>query len=542
MAIITTIPQHDETERLKALLQYEILDTLHDPALDEIASLAAQIVRAPYAYIGFVDENRIWFKSRVGFTEREQPRDTTPCQDTIRAQHTQILYDASHDPRFPSGAIALGKNLSCRSYLAAPLITPSGAILGTLAVLSPEPQAFQASDAFMLETLARQIITRLEYYSGKRQQEENAHARQHAEQALTAERKIVATLLETISVPILVIDTAGHIVRFNPVCERISGYTFAELAGRSLPKELLLPEEHVLGLLKEASGSSFQDSFQDTHETLWTSQDGRLHRIAWTATALTDPSGEVDFVVATGIDVTERRRLDCMKDEFISTVSHELRTPLTSLRAALGLIAGGSLARRPEKMAQMFDLAMGSCDRLVKLVNDILDLDRIGNSSAPLHRSEINALELLRRATDIQHSNAQSADITFRIQAERINLWADSDRILQALAHLLGNAIKFSPRGSEIHLRVRALSADEAMIEIKDQGRGIPADKLEMIFERFQQVDASDSRERGGAGLGLSIFRKIVDQHGGRIWAESTLGKGSTFSFTLPRHAPEASS
>jgi PAS domain S-box-containing protein len=539
MAITTTIPQYDETERLKALLQYEILNTLHDPALDEIASLAAQIVRAPYAYIGFVDENRIWFKSRVGFTEREQPRDTTPCQDTIRAQQPQILYDASHDPRFPSGAIDLGKNLSCRSYLAAPLITPAGAILGTLAVLSPEPQAFQASDASTLETLARQIITRLEYYNGKRRQEEDTHARQHAEQALTAERKIVSTILETISVPVLVLDTAGHIVRFNRVCERISGYTFAELAGRSLPKELLLPEEQVQGLLKEADGKSFHDSFHETH---WTSQDGRLHRIAWTATALTDASGDVSFVVATGIDVTEQRRLDCMKDEFVSAVSHELRTPLTSLRAALGLIAGGSLARRPEKMAQMFDLAMGSCDRLVKLVNDILDLDRIGNSSAPLHRSEINALELLRRATDIQHSSAQSAEITFRIQAEPIDLWADSDHILQALAHLLGNAIKFSPRGSQIQLRVRALNADEAMIEIQDQGRGIPADKLEMIFERFQQVDASDSRERGGAGLGLSICRKIVDQHGGRIWAESTLSKGSTFSFTLPRHAPKISS
>jgi signal transduction histidine kinase len=115
-----------------------------------------------------------------------------------------------------------------------------------------------------------------------------------------------------------------------------------------------------------------------------------------------------------------------------------------------------------------------------------------------------------------------------------VNVWADPDRVLQMLTNLIGNAIKFSPNGGEIHLVARNLGDGEARIEVHDQGRGIPEDKLEVIFERFQQVDASDSRAMGGTGLGLAICRSIVQQHGGRIWAESAPGRGASFFFTLP--------
>jgi signal transduction histidine kinase len=147
---------------------------------------------------------------------------------------------------------------------------------------------------------------------------------------------------------------------------------------------------------------------------------------------------------------------------------------------------------------------------------------------------------LLRRAADLQHSSAQKAGISFRVEAESLTLWIDEDRILQTLGNLIGNAIKFSPRGSDIILRAQSLTAAEAVLSVEDQGRGIPQEKLDIIFERFQQVDASDSRDMGGAGLGLAICRNIVRQHGGRIWAESTVGKGSTFFFTVPTGATGA--
>ena len=233
-------------------------------------------------------------------------------------------------------------------------------------------------------------------------------------------------------------------------------------------------------------------------------------------------------------DTTERRALDRMKDEFISTVSHELRTPLTSLRGALGLLAGGALSARPEKTQQMLEIAISNTDRLVRLVNDILDLERISSGKTELHSTMCSAEDLLRRAASVQQARAPKPNIRIFFAAHGVNVWADPDRILQTLNNLISNAIKFSPPGSEIHLTARNLDENEALIEVRDQGRGIPADKLEHIFERFQQGDASDSRALGGTGLGLAICRSIITQHGGRIWATSTPDQGTTFHFTLP--------
>jgi len=250
--------------------------------------------------------------------------------------------------------------------------------------------------------------------------------------------------------------------------------------------------------------------------------------------------GRAVGVVVAFTDISERNALDRMKDEFISTVSHELRTPLTSLRAALGLVAAGALNARPERIKQMMEIAIGNTDRLVRLVNDILDLERIGSGKAELQRTMCSADELMRRTIALLSTAAQKANVRFVIEANNVQVYADPDRILQTLTNLVSNAIKFSPQSetliSEIRLTAHNVTPDEALIEVEDHGRGIPADKLQQIFERFKQVDASDSRDMGGTGLGLAICRSIVQQHGGTIWATSTLGQGSTFHFTLPTH------
>jgi PAS domain S-box-containing protein len=246
------------------------------------------------------------------------------------------------------------------------------------------------------------------------------------------------------------------------------------------------------------------------------------------------PAGKAVGVVVAFTDTTERRALDRMKDEFISTVSHELRTPLTSLRAALGLIAGGTLDARPKKFQQMLTIASENTDRLVRLVNDILELERIGSGKSELHSTLCSTDDLFRCAIGLQQADADKARIRLVCTAHGVNVWADPDRILQTLTNLISNAIKFSPPDTEIRLSARRIDTTEAVIQVRDQGRGIPRDKLDTIFERFHQVDASDSRTMGGTGLGLAICRSILTQHGGRIWATSTLGKGSIFHFTLP--------
>jgi len=182
----------------------------------------------------------------------------------------------------------------------------------------------------------------------------------------------------------------------------------------------------------------------------------------------------------------------------------------------------------------MLEIAIGNTDRLVSLVNDILELERIGSGKAELHDTMSSADDLMRRAAGLLTGTASKAGIEFEFASDGVNVWADPDRILQTLTNLLSNAIKFSPKGGTVHLKAKAIGSDEALIEVRDCGRGIPSDKIESIFERFHQVDASDSRAMGGTGLGLAICRSIIAQHGGRIWAESTVGRGSSFFFTLP--------
>jgi signal transduction histidine kinase len=192
----------------------------------------------------------------------------------------------------------------------------------------------------------------------------------------------------------------------------------------------------------------------------------------------------------------------------------------------------------------MIDMAIGNCDRLTRLVNDILDFDGAEKRRLPLNREPVEAMDLLRRAVDVAHGVATPARMEFRIDANAAPVFADSERVMQVLNELVTNAIKFSPPGTTIRLTAenaggtgpgsQDAGAREVRFSVADQGRGIAPEKLERIFEPFQQGDASDSRALGGTGLGLALCRSIVEQHGGRIWAESEVGKGSRFVFTLP--------
>jgi signal transduction histidine kinase len=227
------------------------------------------------------------------------------------------------------------------------------------------------------------------------------------------------------------------------------------------------------------------------------------------------------------------RESERVKDEFLSVVGHELRTPLTSIRGSLGLLEGGVLGELPQDAANMVAVAVINTDRLVRLINDILDIERMAAGRLSLDPAEINAAELVKQSIQVVQATADAAQVTLHADCDQVTVLADSDRIIQALVNLLGNAIKFSTAGSTVTVTVTR-EQQGALFSVKDTGRGIPADRLESVFERFRQVDASDAREKGGTGLGLPIARGIVKQHGGRMWAESHDGQGSTLRFTLP--------
>ena len=782
----------DEALRTEALAQYEVLNTAQDPVLDDIARLAAQLCNTPVALIVLVGSDRLWLKSHIGIEATELSLGSLPCETTILGDTIYEIPDARLHPDFAPDGVLLNRR-PYRFYAAAPLTTPAGVNIGTIAILDQPSRLLTPAQSTALGILSRQVITRLELNGRIRQMDRAARARQRVESALTVERNFVSAVLDTVGALVTVYDTAGRIVRFNRACETASGYDFATLVGR-YTWDRLIPRHEIPEAI-ETFEKLRSGAFPATFENQWLNRDGSLRRIAWSATALRDAQGQVAFIIATGIDVTsqriaeatlresearyrqlvegslgmvcthdlkgniltlnshgaatigrtvddmanhslaeflapehrhefagyletitqtgeaqglfhlihtdgetrviayrnklistsgrtpyvlgfgvditeqvraegrlrslthqsdsilesvgdgiycidldgnatvvndaaaqmlgykqsemlgramhnlihykhpdgspyppeespirkslttlstirvsdevfwrkdgtsfpveyvarplidthsseggsravgvvvaftdttERRALDRMKDEFISTVSHELRTPLTSLRGALGLLSGGALKARPEKTQQMLDIAINNTDRLVRLVNDILDLERISSGKSELHRTMCSAEDLLRRAASLQQARGSRPVTRIFFAAHGVTVWADPDRILQTLNNLISNAIKFSPPGGEIHLTARKLDDGEALIEVRDQGPGIPANKLEHIFERFQQGDASDSRALGGTGLGLAICRSIINQHGGRIWATSTEGQGTTFHFTLP--------
>ncbi len=278
-----------------------------------------------------------------------------------------------------------------------------------------------------------------------------------------------------------------------------------------------------------------------TYENDIVLKDGNLRSVDVTYIPHVDDQKTVKGFFALSSDISDRKAIERMKDEFISVISHELRTPLTSLHSALKILATGRLGNLSSEGQQMLGIADDSTERLVRLVNNVLDFQRIESGKVIMDCQACNAANLMIQAAEAMQAMAQQHEVTLVKQPQDISVWADADYILQALTNLLSNAIKFSSTGGTVWLTVEVEAGaptqnifKEVVFRVRDEGPGIPSDQLERIFERFQQVDSSDSRKKGGTGLGLTICRKIIEQHNGKIWAESTPGCGSTFAFTLP--------
>lgn len=339
------------------------------------------------------------------------------------------------------------------------------------------------------------------------------------------------SLLENVRLVVVGLDNTGKVEFVNPFFLELTGYTQAEVQGKNW-FETFLPlseQQQLSSVFQELLEQEFHPYYQNAILT----KSGEERIIAWNNTRLKNLQDEVIGTMSIGEDITERYAIEKMKNEFVSVVSHELRTPLTSIRGSLGMLRTGLLDKHPERMKRMIEIAAIDTERLVRLVNDILDLERLESGKVTLVRDSCDASALIMQSADAMRSLAQKENIALSISPISALVWADSDQILQALTNLLSNAIKFSPPECTITLTTQ-VQADYVLFQVKDQGRGIPPDKLESIFGRFQQVDSSDSRQKGGTGLGLAICQSIITQHGGRIWAESVLGEGSTFSFTLP--------
>jgi PAS domain S-box-containing protein len=245
--------------------------------------------------------------------------------------------------------------------------------------------------------------------------------------------------------------------------------------------------------------------------------------------------GEPLYFVSQIENISERREMDHMKREFIATVSHELRTPLTSIRGSLGLIAGGAMGALPPKITPMVMIALQNCERLVLIINDILDIEKMEAGKSQFHIGSVAVAALLRQALAMNEAFAAKFNVTLLLEAPlpELQVLADPDRLMQVLTNLLSNAAKFSPAGASV--RVRALSdAGQVRFEVEDDGRGIPEAFRARVFEKFAQAESSSGRQSGGTGLGLATSKSLVEQMGGRIYFESRTGGGTIFFVELP--------
>jgi len=249
-----------------------------------------------------------------------------------------------------------------------------------------------------------------------------------------------------------------------------------------------------------------------------------------------DPPGESPRFVAVVRDIAERKRLDKIKSEFISTVSHELRTPLTSIRGSLGLVTGGVLGSElPGPAKEMLTIATNNTERLLLLINDILDIQKMESGQMAFKFSNLELMPFIEKALQENDGFAEQHKVQFVI-AKRLDkgqVYADPDRLMQVMSNLLSNAAKFSPEGEAIEVSL-ARHKDALRISVTDHGPGIPEEFHDKVFEKFTQSDSSDNRKKGGTGLGLSITKMMVEKHGGRIGFVSQKGLGTTFFVDLP--------
>lgn len=384
----------------------------------------------------------------------------------------------------------------------------------------------------ILAVAARQVLLIIDNEHFTRDLEDRVRRRTADLSEITEQREL---LLRSVGDGIYGVDAGGRVTFLNPAAERALGRTADEVVGQLAHDAFHATDDdgrhhsgggcYVTEVIRSGVGSvAGADQYRGPHNLAFP--------VEVTASPLTSEKG-VQGAVVVFRDVTERREVDRMKDEFISVVSHELRTPLTSIRGALGLVAGGALGEIPPQALRLIDVASTSSERLSRLINDILDFERI-DSGAPMVLADHEAAVLVDEALDQMRVVAAEATVSLVRTGAEGRVRADADRVVQTLINLISNAIKYAPRRSAV--KIGALEeGDMVVFSVSDGGRGIPPDRLESIFGRFQQVDASDARDAGGTGLGLAICRSIVEKLGGRIWVESEPGTGADFKFTVPR-------
>lgn len=509
----------NESARLQALRDLNILDTPAEERFDRLTRIAQHILQVPIALVSLIDADRQWFKSRQGLDVQETHRDISFCGHAILGSDVYVVANAAADPRFADNPLVL-EAPSIRFYAGAPLTLSSGERVGTLCAIDRQPHQITPAQLAALQDLAACVVDELE----------QARQRQDAKKSA----QLVESIVETVIDGIITIDSKGTVQSFNSSAERLFGYKPAEIIGSNVKR--LMPQPYA------AEHDGYLAHFHETREArvigigrevVGKRKDGAVFPMDLAVSEMQQP-GQTLFV---GIvrDITERKRVDQMKGEFVATVSHELRTPLTSISGALGLICGGALGPVSEQAKTMLDIAYKNSQRLTLFINDLLDMEKLAAGKMRFNEETVALMPLVEQSIESTRAYAQPYQVNLLLvsRLEGVKVTVDGSRLQQVLSNFLSNAAKFSPKGGQVEIKVDQFES-LVRVSVQDHGPGIPADFIDRIFHKFSQADSSDTRHIGGTGLGLAISKELIESMNGTIGFSSVPGSGACFYFDLP--------
>ncbi|MBE7942693.1 ATP-binding protein [Ramlibacter sp.] len=502
----------DEPQRLQDLQAYGIVDVPAERVFTEVAELAATLCGTAWAAVSLVDEGRQWHMAEFGRHFEPRPRSHSVCGHGIAAQGLFEVPDTLADPRFADNPL-LQAAPAVRFYGGSPLRSARGRVLGMLCVMDARPHRLSEVQKKSLGQLADLVMAVLD--AGLR----------------AREAAWFGALLDQVDDEILVLDPATlRYLHGNRAALAHSGLTLEQLR-RVGPMELGgdPDTQRYAAYVQRLQAGERQLQFESTRRRT----DGSHFpvEVRW---QLLQTRGR-PVVISHVHDITERRQVERVKSELVSVVNHELRTPLTSIHGAVRLLQQGAAGPLAPAVSQLVDLAADNSERLRRIVDDILDIEKIASGRMSFHIERVDAATALARAAAGVMPAATEAGVLLAQEAPA-GLWlrADPQRLDQVLANLLSNAIKFSPPGATVQLAAApAPGAGFVRLSVQDAGPGIPPAFHARIFQRFAQADMGDSRSKGGSGLGLSIARQMTEQMQGSVGFSTTPGR-TIFHIDLP--------
>ena len=529
----------DESHRIEVLHSLHVLDTPPEERFDRITRVAQRLFDVPIALVSLVDSDRQWFKSCQGLSASETPRSISFCGHAILSPDTFVVANTLADPRFVDNPLVTGPP-NIRFYAGHPLQAADGSLLGTLCIIDDKPRNFTPDMLALLADLAgcveRELnqLTLIEAKANIEASHLQLHqSRQQLQHVLACSPSVTYTLN---------LDCGNS--RLTWVSENIKRFF-----GFDADEILAEPdwwEKHVHDEDRDSAVNAIFALLDKGHTVRSYRMRNHAGQYIWVRDELQMLENDDDIRQAVGTwnDITEYKKVERLKKEFVSTVSHELRTPLTSIRGSLGLVAGGVAGELPQQAKSLVDIAFKNSERLLGLINDLLDVEKIESGKMKFDLKSSRLMEIVDQCLDNNQGVAQQYRVSFEMKeriSENLQVMVDEMRLMQVLSNLLSNAAKFSPKDGVVEIGVTQ-NGKRLRVSVKDYGSGIPHAFRSSIFQKFSQADSSDTRQKGGTGLGLSIAKAIIEHLHGTIGFDTIEGEGATFWVELPQWDSEPES